>query len=517
MKAIEAKITEQSHNNQAHSKQKGAAKGSLEQAALFAEFSRILDKIAVQLANHSELPNIECAKAVTKPKVKAEKVKNVEQKPKEELSAKEIEPEEAENLKTPKKAAKNVKKAGDDDKEQVEEDMPVKEAETVIEEVLSSEELTEEELIEEELLEEELAEEALILEAEITETSDPEAKAEAPLQEVIQAEKPASELKQVVNEEGQQGFEEAFVSKENPSAKINQHLRGEQAKSVKSEQPELEGQNLEQKPSNADVSQAISEEFVQRPLRDEAGKGKSQTKTANDIIERLVQDFVSSEVNLPNTDAASASQSGRDALIAALMMRQIVDAAAPKGSERSMPEFTPFQQDATLAAKELKNSDAAAGEGQATRQSKRMTKSNAMRTMERIESALKEAAKARDGKSISLRLDPPSLGTVRVDVSLRDGALHARLSADSAEVNNLIRSKAYELQRMLRRLGLAVDTVSVSVGGEGEEQYQSSNSSNSDTSGQQPDFDTLVDNTVQRSENIGILKGATPIEDHWVA
>lgn len=85
------------------------------------------------------------------------------------------------------------------------------------------------------------------------------------------------------------------------------------------------------------------------------------------------------------------------------------------------------------------------------------------KNLERVETVLKEAAKTRDGKTISLRLDPPDLGVLKIDVSLRDGALHARLSAESAQVNNYLRDRAYELQGMLRRLGLTVDRVTVAV------------------------------------------------------
>ncbi len=83
--------------------------------------------------------------------------------------------------------------------------------------------------------------------------------------------------------------------------------------------------------------------------------------------------------------------------------------------------------------------------------------------LERVESTLKEAARSRDGKTISLRLDPPELGSVKVDVSIRDGSLHARVTAENSQVAGVIREKAHELQSMLRKLGLTVEKVSVSV------------------------------------------------------
>jgi flagellar hook-length control protein FliK len=83
--------------------------------------------------------------------------------------------------------------------------------------------------------------------------------------------------------------------------------------------------------------------------------------------------------------------------------------------------------------------------------------------LERVESTLKQAARARDGKTISLHLEPVDLGKVKVDVSLREGALHARISPDNQQVAQALREHAHELQGALRKLGLEVDSVSVSV------------------------------------------------------
>jgi flagellar hook-length control protein FliK len=107
------------------------------------------------------------------------------------------------------------------------------------------------------------------------------------------------------------------------------------------------------------------------------------------------------------------------------------------------------------------------------RSSKQLPQALSTRTMERVETALKEAAKARDGKTISLRLDPPDLGKVKVDVTLRDGALHARIVVESPAVNQLLREKSHELQQNLRRLGLEVDTVTVTVSSDGQSNFNS--------------------------------------------
>ncbi len=91
--------------------------------------------------------------------------------------------------------------------------------------------------------------------------------------------------------------------------------------------------------------------------------------------------------------------------------------------------------------------------------------SNALqrRTMERVDSVLREVARSKDGKTISLRLDPPDLGTVKVDISFREGSLHVRFAAENPQVAMLLRDRSSDVQSTLRKLGLDLEQVSVSV------------------------------------------------------
>jgi flagellar hook-length control protein FliK len=95
--------------------------------------------------------------------------------------------------------------------------------------------------------------------------------------------------------------------------------------------------------------------------------------------------------------------------------------------------------------------------------SRPLTRPQLVRMLERVESTLKEAARSRDGKTISLNLEPVDLGKIKVDVSLRDGVLHARISPENEQVLTALREHAHELQGTLRKLGLDVDSVTVSV------------------------------------------------------
>jgi flagellar hook-length control protein FliK len=146
-----------------------------------------------------------------------------------------------------------------------------------------------------------------------------------------------------------------------------------------------------------------------------------------------------------------------------------------------------------------------------------------LKAFEKVETALKEAAKARDGKTISLRLDPPNLGTVKVDVTLKEGTLHARIHADNQNVNQFLRECSHDLQHILRKLGLSVEKIIVSVNNENPEHDVAQNSGG--------DFKQAMsdkENKGQGESNFGSENGfgfsselpaqaETTHLDHWVA
>ncbi|MCB0339028.1 MAG: flagellar hook-length control protein FliK, partial [Bdellovibrionales bacterium] len=140
-----------------------------------------------------------------------------------------------------------------------------------------------------------------------------------------------------------------------------------------------------------------------------------------------------------------------------------------------------------------------------------------LRSLERVEDALKEAAKARDGRTISLRLDPPSLGKVRVDVTMRENHLHARIMADSQQVAQFLRDRSFELQSALRKLGLNLEDATVSVFTTGDESSQSNSnqddgSRDSDTS---HDWNNTNPELSQSSSQVNEVK--PQVDDHWIA
>lgn len=150
------------------------------------------------------------------------------------------------------------------------------------------------------------------------------------------------------------------------------------------------------------------------------------------------------------------------------------------------------------------------------------------RMLERVDATLKEVARSKDGKSITLKLDPVDLGKVRIDVTLRDGKLHAKITPDNQDVMKSLRENAHDLQGSLRKLGLDVDSVSVSIGferfEEGETTQQFSSGRSFQEEGHNLPFEDgqLPENMFGNKFAVDTQAGSGEVNpslevDHWIA
>lgn len=197
------------------------------------------------------------------------------------------------------------------------------------------------------------------------------------------------------------------------------------------------------------------------------------------------------------------------------VMKSIIESAQSSQINQKVNKDGAFSPSIIAISSDIKKS----GVDREVRQ-RPLSRAHEARTMEKVESVLKEAVKSKDNKSITLRLDPPSLGAMRIDVGLKDGTLHAKLIPESLQVGNFLREHAHELVISLRKLGLHVEKVTVSVvteqGFESQDQAGSAPFSREEgqkkNSEESHEMSNEVFSNIQESHELK----ATNI-DHWVA
>ena len=278
------------------------------------------------------------------------------------------------------------------------------------------------------------------------------------------------------------------------------------------------------------VEQKLGAKSVQENLSEGANNLANRIQKQNEALTKQGQTLRAENV-LGAEGAAPAFSKTTEQLqesgIKLMLLRQAFESLRAQRHETNEPKQrqSTSQVGATGATQENKS---VSNEGSA-RGSKNLSRSTTQRMLERVEASLKEAARSRDGKTISLRLDPAQLGRVKVDVTLRDGALHARLTPENQQVFVALREHSQELQSILRKLGLNVDTVTVTVSSDGSKDnseigreqtgngksFQESRNKMPEHTGQ------LAENTFG-SELAELSAAGTPqsngvLRDHWVA
>jgi flagellar hook-length control protein FliK len=91
------------------------------------------------------------------------------------------------------------------------------------------------------------------------------------------------------------------------------------------------------------------------------------------------------------------------------------------------------------------------------------------------------------GGTLRLRLSPPDLGTVKLDVSVKNGSMSAQLETDTTEARDALVSNLPALRERLNELNIQVDRFEVNVAGQspsGASGFSSSNAAYEQTGGQ---------------------------------
>ena len=86
--------------------------------------------------------------------------------------------------------------------------------------------------------------------------------------------------------------------------------------------------------------------------------------------------------------------------------------------------------------------------------------------VQKIKDILDGLSQNRNGKSLTVRLDPPGIGGMLMKVAHKGGQVFARLIPDSPEVETLLRGRVSDLVHALQTAGLSPSNVHISVGAE---------------------------------------------------
>ena len=97
----------------------------------------------------------------------------------------------------------------------------------------------------------------------------------------------------------------------------------------------------------------------------------------------------------------------------------------------------------------------------------------------RVSRALQTAVNQRGG-ALTLRLQPPELGSLKIEMLVRDGVVNARFTAQADSVRNLLMDQMGHLRHALDKQGLVIDKLEVQLDNNSSNLGQSSDDASND-------------------------------------
>lgn len=91
----------------------------------------------------------------------------------------------------------------------------------------------------------------------------------------------------------------------------------------------------------------------------------------------------------------------------------------------------------------------------------KITQLQAQQLVDRVSNALQQSAQS--GQSLKVRLSPPELGVLQIEVTQRGGVLSARLEAQTASAHQVLIDNLSSLREALAQTGTVVDRIEVQV------------------------------------------------------
>lgn len=93
--------------------------------------------------------------------------------------------------------------------------------------------------------------------------------------------------------------------------------------------------------------------------------------------------------------------------------------------------------------------------------------------IDKVKGVLEQAAINKTNDTITVKVEPANLGELTVKVSEKNGQIHAKITPESKEVEDILRSQSRELSMVIQALGYKEEDVQVSIGSASPDFYSS--------------------------------------------
>lgn len=223
--------------------------------------------------------------------------------------------------------------------------------------------------------------------------------------------------------------------------------------------------------SNKNLSQDKLSQTLESSVKEKLDGSKSslnQTLVANDDsgdeISKVIFDLLANTNHITSNNSVPSSGANPQ-----LNSMQLSGALRVNDGNASLNSLLNLKSDVDLnllSAKGLKENSASQARFQKVMEG---AESKQKSYVDKVKEVLERAAMTKTTDSVRVKINPEHLGEIVVKISQKNGEIFARLTPDSKEVEQTLRTKSHELVGVLQNLGFKPEDVHVSIGSEQSE------------------------------------------------
>ncbi|WP_299465773.1 flagellar hook-length control protein FliK, partial [uncultured Gimesia sp.] len=220
--------------------------------------------------------------------------------------------------------------------------------------------------------------------------------------------------------------------------------------------------------SGQESIQGISEPVIE-PVQPEVQT--AQTDAAEIVTDKTARDSERSEQKTDGVDQGQLNPNPQPVLDA--LSR--VPSETPKAGSLSQDHVSSIDSDQSSSQQTVASQTApATGSQSATTVEHPVDVKHVEQLVERIVGAVRQSQST--GQQLKIRLSPPELGTLQIEVSLKDGVYTAKMEVQNQRVQKVINDNIAQLKDALAKTGVSIDRIEVQISTDSSEDQRSSNS-----------------------------------------
>jgi|GEM_PF-2255702 len=320
--------------------------------------------------------------------------------------------------------------------------------------------------------------------------------------------KTTEELKQAVQEYNEKNSDAAAVSSgkneiDAQSVLQQRHLRNKNEEQSESSSAES-GQ--EEVALDHESVQGISETVIEQV--------QLEVKTVQtDVTEKTARDSERTEQKSEAVTQGAANQNQiRNPVLEALNQ---VQSETTKTGSVSQENVSSIERDQSLSQPTAASQSApTTGTQAATPVGSPVDVKQVEHLVERITGAVRQSQST--GQQLKIRLSPPELGTLQIEVSLKNGEYTAKLEVQNNRVQKVINDNLAQLKDSLAKTGISIDRIEVQINTDSSEDHHSSQSDARSQSGGEfgsNEFSENAGDSDQRQEERAFVEESVKPED----